>query len=433
MSGACLRGDAGSWLGGDAGSCQQVAHQFKSHERAVQCHQLLLQRWRQRQQLAPAIGQPAAIVEAIGLGEWHRHMLFTGLGALTLERLHELAQCQGGVLQVGGNRMGQIVVEQFGIGRPQSVLLQRAVPDAKALRTVALYLQQAGLWRCKLADDRQGADGGKPFSAGAGSPHLATGGQADDAKRRAGLVAAPDHVEVANLENAQRQQTTRKQHAAEREKRQVFRDRSFGQRREPFASVSSHRVRRLHRMFNQIPSFLLDVIVGLFGGACLLRWYMQVQRVPFGNPLGRFVFAVTDWIVMPLRRVVPAARRWDFASAVAAFLLVLAKFLLLMLLAEGAVRLAVLPLVSLVGLLQLIVSGLTALLILYAVLSWIPSGSSLLQELVGRLAVPLVQPLRRFVPLIGGVDLSALVAIVLLQVAAILLGNLMVWAYALPA
>ncbi len=53
-------------------------------------------------------------------------------------------------------------------------------------------------------------------------------------------------------------------------------------------------------MLYQIPSFLLDVIVGLLGGACLLRLYMQYHRVPFGNPLGRFVFAITDWIVLPL-------------------------------------------------------------------------------------------------------------------------------------
>ena len=68
-------------------------------------------------------------------------------------------------------------------------------------------------------------------------------------------------------------------------------------------------------MFYQIPSFLLDVIVGLLGGACLLRLYMQYHRVPFGNPLGRFVFAVTDWIVLPLRRIVPPAGRWDLSSA----------------------------------------------------------------------------------------------------------------------
>jgi YggT family protein len=178
-------------------------------------------------------------------------------------------------------------------------------------------------------------------------------------------------------------------------------------------------------MLYQIPSFLLDVIVGLLGGACLLRLYMQFHRVPFGNPLGRFVFAVSDWIVLPLRRVIPAARRWDLASAVAAWLLVLVKFLLLWLLIGGAIRWSVLPLVSLIGLLQLAVSGLTALLIVYAVLSWVPNASSMLQELIERLAYPLVRPLRRFIPPIGGVDLSPLAAIVLLQVVAIILGNLM--------
>lgn len=178
-------------------------------------------------------------------------------------------------------------------------------------------------------------------------------------------------------------------------------------------------------MLYQIPSFLLDVIVGLLGGACLLRLYMQYHRVPFGNPLGRFVFAVSDWIVMPLRRVIPSVRRWDLASGVAAWLLVLAKFLLLWVLFGGAGRWSVLPLVSLIGLLQLAVSGLTALLIVYAVLSWVPNASSMLLDLIARLAVPLVRPFRRFVPLIGGVDLSPMVAIVLLQVIAIVLANLM--------
>src|SRR4030095_11421981 len=144
-------------------------------------------------------------------------------------------------------------------------------------------------------------------------------------------------------------------------------------------------------MLYQIPSFLLDVIVGLLGGACLLRLYMQYHRVPFGNPLGRFIFAVTDWIVLPLRRVVPPVRRWDVASALAAWLLVLAKFLILGLLVGGFARWSVLPLASVIGLLQLAVSGLTALLVVYAVLSWVPGASSMLQDLIARLAEPLVR------------------------------------------
>lgn len=183
-------------------------------------------------------------------------------------------------------------------------------------------------------------------------------------------------------------------------------------------------------MLYQIPSFLLDVITGLIGGACLLRLYMQYHRVPFGNPLGRFVFALTDWIVLPLRRIVPAAKRWDLASLVAAWLLAMVKYLLLMLLI-GSIRVGALPLLSLFGVLQWIVSGLTALLVVYAVLSWIPGASPLLKDLIDRLADPIVRPLRRVIPLIGGVDLSPLAAIVLLQVAAIVLGNLLTQVYAI--
>lgn len=178
-------------------------------------------------------------------------------------------------------------------------------------------------------------------------------------------------------------------------------------------------------MLYQIPSFLLDVIVGLLGGACLLRLYMQYHRVPFGNPLGRFVFAVTDWIVLPLRRIVPSIKRWDLASAIAAWLLVTVKILLLMLLAGGVGNYAILPLVSLIALAQLAVSGLTVVLVVYAVLSWIPNASMMMLDLIGRLAEPLVRPFRRFIPLVGGVDLSPLAAIVVVQVVGIVLGNLM--------
>jgi YggT family protein len=184
-------------------------------------------------------------------------------------------------------------------------------------------------------------------------------------------------------------------------------------------------------MLYQIPSFLLDVIVGVLGGACLLRLYMQYHRVPFGNPLGRFVFGMTDWIVMPLRRVVPSYKRWDLASLIAAWLLVLLKFVLLWAIAGLLGHVAVLPLVSLIGLLQLAVSGLTALLIVYAILSWVPGANSMLLDLIGRLAEPLVRPFRRLIPLIGGVDLSPLVAVLALQVVAIVLGDATGWALTL--
>ena len=49
-------------------------------------------------------------------------------------------------------------------------------------------------------------------------------------------------------------------------------------------------------MIVQILQFLLEVVSGLIAGACLLRLYMQAQRIPFNNPVGQLVFALSDWI-----------------------------------------------------------------------------------------------------------------------------------------
>ena len=115
-------------------------------------------------------------------------------------------------------------------------------------------------------------------------------------------------------------------------------------------------------MAQEILSFLLDVVAGLLGGACLLRLYMQHQRVPFGNPVGRFVFALTDWLVLPLRKVLPAMGRIDTASLVAAYLVQLAQYSALWAMFGGGDYSAV-PLLAVFGLLQLAVSALTVLLI----------------------------------------------------------------------
>jgi YggT family protein len=175
-------------------------------------------------------------------------------------------------------------------------------------------------------------------------------------------------------------------------------------------------------MFIQIASFLLDVAAGLLGGACLLRLYMQWQRIPFGNPVGRFVFALTNWIVLPLRRVLPGYKRFDLSSVLAAYLIELAQFgLLWLMLGRGDAGLV--PVLALFGLLRLLISGAIGLVIVYAVLSWVRADSPI-TDVIDRLAAPLLRPFRRVIPLVGGFDLSPLALLVVLQVAAIVVANL---------
>lgn len=180
-------------------------------------------------------------------------------------------------------------------------------------------------------------------------------------------------------------------------------------------------------MLYSIFSLVLDVLAGLVGGACLLRLYMQWLRAPFNNPLGQFVLAVSSWIVLPLRRVLPLRLGWDVASLIAALVIELVQFALLWMVAgsggglEGA--LTVVPVLALFGVVRLAVSGMTGLLMVYAVLSWVQTRSPLYAT-VERLCQPLLQPVRRIIPLVGGIDLSPLVLLVLLQITGMVLGAL---------
>ena len=89
-------------------------------------------------------------------------------------------------------------------------------------------------------------------------------------------------------------------------------------------------------MIEQILSFLLEVAAGLISGACLLRLYMQAQRVPFSNPVGQLVFALSDWLVMPLRKVIKPSGKYDMSSLIGAILIQLVHYLLLWGLAGAA-------------------------------------------------------------------------------------------------
>ncbi|MES2944280.1 MAG: YggT family protein [Pseudomonadota bacterium] len=174
-------------------------------------------------------------------------------------------------------------------------------------------------------------------------------------------------------------------------------------------------------MLIRILFFLLETLFFLLIGAALLRGWMNWTRTNMRAQPGSFVMALTDWIVKPLRRAMPAQlgkSRVDWASLLAAALLALLYAVILALLTGLLSGLgAVLPLLGF-ALKMLIRVALQAMMILvfgFAILSWVQPGSPA-YSLLGRLTEPLLAPLRRVIPSIGGVDLSALVLILILQI-----------------
>lgn len=186
-------------------------------------------------------------------------------------------------------------------------------------------------------------------------------------------------------------------------------------------------------MISQIIHLLLEVAFGLLVGACLLRLYMLLMKVPFNaasNPVAHFVVALTDWVVLPIRKLLPNGARSisgvDVSCVLGALLLsFLHQVLRWFLIGPASVApdaLGMIVVLALFDLLRLALAGMMVLLIVHAILSWLGQGSPM-GTILNLLCEPVLRPIRRIVPLVGGIDLSPLVAIVFLQIAQIVLMN----------
>jgi YggT family protein len=174
-------------------------------------------------------------------------------------------------------------------------------------------------------------------------------------------------------------------------------------------------------MLAQIILFILDTVCGLLTLALLVRFALQWARASFRNPLGQFIVAVTDWMVRPARRVVPGLFGLDLASLLLAWLwqviyqgiaLGLSGVLLVVSLAPALV-------VVLLAALEVVKIGLYLVMgavIVSAVFSWVNPYAPL-ADVFNTLTRPLLRPFRSFIPPVGGVDLSPLALLLVLQIA----------------
>ncbi len=172
----------------------------------------------------------------------------------------------------------------------------------------------------------------------------------------------------------------------------------------------------------QAVTFLLDTLIGFLTVLLLLRFYMQAFRVSFANPVGAFVVQITNWLVTPLRRILPSLFGLDLATLLPAYLLQAVLLLAVIALRGGFELMAAGNLVGLIlwqavlATLRMSIYLLIGALFLQAILSWVNPYSPFGQPL-SQLTRPFLAPIQRLVPPVAGIDLSPLIAIVLAQLA----------------
>lgn len=180
-------------------------------------------------------------------------------------------------------------------------------------------------------------------------------------------------------------------------------------------------------LFIEILRILVDTAASILTSALLLRAWMQALRIGIRNPLGAFVFALTDWMVRPLRRVIPATARVDWTSLVAAFVIAWLA-LVVMALAVGGMAVAAsnAPVLAVAAVFSLLKSALYLVMLLaivWAVLSWVNPHAPIAPALDALLS-PLLLPFRRILPVVGGLDLSPIGLFVVIQIALLILNEI---------
>jgi YggT family protein len=170
-------------------------------------------------------------------------------------------------------------------------------------------------------------------------------------------------------------------------------------------------------MLNEALLFLLNVILQSFAAILLLRFHLQWLRAPLRNPIGEFVMVFTDFLVLRARRYIRAIWGFDSATLLTAWL-VETIYLASVMWIEGYVGhffpLAGLLVLALVKLLTISLYLLMGAVFAQAILSWVNPHTSV-SSVLNAITYRFLQPLRRIVPMLGSVDLSSMLLLIICQ------------------
>jgi YggT family protein len=163
--------------------------------------------------------------------------------------------------------------------------------------------------------------------------------------------------------------------------------------------------------------FIVEMLVSLYQIVLLLRLLMQLTRADFRNPVARAIVKLTDGVILPLRRLLPPLRFIDTASVVAIALVTIAKICLLQLISIGVVPGAAITAILVArDIVDLVLRTYLYSLILHAILSFVAQGNySPAQSILASICNPVLNPFRKYIPSVAGLDLSPLWACIAIQ------------------
>lgn len=171
--------------------------------------------------------------------------------------------------------------------------------------------------------------------------------------------------------------------------------------------------------------FLVTTLFDLYLMVVLLRLWLQWARADFYNPFSQFVVKATNPVLRPLRRIIPGLGGFDLASLVLALLVAALKMVVLMLMLSGNIPPLEVAIASVITVVKEAFNLVFWVMIIRAILSWISQGHNPFEAVLHQLTEPMLAPVRRFIPPMGGLDLSMLVFLIGLKFFELLLNDLL--------
>ena len=162
--------------------------------------------------------------------------------------------------------------------------------------------------------------------------------------------------------------------------------------------------------------FVVQTLGSLYLLVVLLRFILQLVRANFYNPICQFIVKATQTLLKPMRRVIPSIFGLDMSSLVLAILVQMVVFAIVLTLSYIPFNILGLLLWSIIGVTALFLKVFFFAMIISVILSWVAPGStSPGAELVNQITEPALAPFRRFLPNLGGLDISPILAFMIIQ------------------
>ena len=159
--------------------------------------------------------------------------------------------------------------------------------------------------------------------------------------------------------------------------------------------------------------FLIDILFDIYIAILLLRFLLQQFGADYYNPIAQFIVKATQPVIGRARRLIPSYRSIDIASLIVIIGFITVKLLLITTLHGGSYPISVILLASVKDFISLVFDIFIFAIFMQAILSWVnPDPRNPVSSILHSLTAPILRPVKKLLPDMGGIDISPIFALI---------------------